>query len=138
MLGKQIILAIIGLSSGVVISGGLFSFIVSLGVIADLADRTHTGKYILLYEDTVTIGGIIGNVVFLYGLSIPGGVFTLAILGLLTGIFVGCEIMALAEILNVFPIFVRRAKVVKYIPYLIVSLAIGKGVGELIFGILGW
>ena len=35
--------------------------------------------------------------------------------------------MALAEILNVFPIFVRRLKVAKAVPYVILALALGKG-----------
>ena len=34
-------------------AGGLFSFIVELGVISDFADRTHTANHILLYEDAV-------------------------------------------------------------------------------------
>ena len=40
---QQIFLAVVGLSAGVAAAGGLFSFIVELGVIADFADRTHTG-----------------------------------------------------------------------------------------------
>lgn len=135
---KQIILALIGLSAGTIVSGGLFSFIVSLGVISDLADRTHTGKSVLLYEDAVTLGGTIGNLVLLYGLPIPGGKFILVLLGLLAGVFVGCEIMALAEVLNVFPIFIRRTKMIRYVPYVILAVAVGKGVGELIFAVLGW
>lgn len=138
VLARQIMLAFIGLSAGIVVSGGLFSFIVSLGVVADLADRTHTGKSILLYEDAVVLGGTIGNLVYLYDIGIPGGRTMLAVLGLFTGIFVGCEIMALAEILNIFPIFIRRTKLVKAVPYIILSVALGKGLGELLFVILGW
>ena len=41
--------------------------------------------------------------------------------------------MALAEILNVFPIFVRRVKLLRGIQYLILGVAVGKGVGALIF-----
>ncbi len=135
---KQVLLAVIGLSSGIVVSGGLFSFIASLGVISDLADRTHTGEYVRVYEDAVVFGGVLGNVVFLYQTHIWGGEFVLAIVGLLGGIFVGCQIMALAEVLNVFPIFVRRIKIVKYVPYLVLSIALGKAVGELIFAFFRW
>ena len=52
---QQVLLAAIGLSAGVAVSGGLFSFIVELGVIADLTDRTHTGDRILLYEDCTAL-----------------------------------------------------------------------------------
>lgn len=135
---KELLLVIIGVSAGAVVSGGLFSFIVSLGVVADLADKTHTGNEILLYEDAVTMGGTLGNLVFLYEIAIPGGTIALVILGLFSGIFVGCEIMALAEILNVFPIFVRRVKVIKFVPYIVLSVALGKGIGEFLFAFLEW
>jgi len=62
MWAGQIFLGILGMSAGVVVAGGLFSFIVELGVISDFADRTHTANHILLYEDAVSAGAILGNV----------------------------------------------------------------------------
>ena len=50
MLIRQILMAVIGLSAGILVAGGLFGFIIELGVIADFADRTHTGNKIHLYE----------------------------------------------------------------------------------------
>ena len=50
MLIRQILMAVIGLSAGILVAGGLFGFIVELGVIADFADWTHTGNKIHLYE----------------------------------------------------------------------------------------
>ena len=55
MWGKEILLAVISLSAGLIVSGGLFAFISSLGVVGDIADRTHTGKHILLYEDATIL-----------------------------------------------------------------------------------
>ena len=135
---SQVILALIGLSAGMIVSGGLFAFVVSLGVISDFADRTHTGDKILLYEDAVALGGILGNILFLYEPSIPIPTLVIGILGIFAGIFVGCWAMALAEVLNVFPIFVRRAKLIRCIPYIILSIAIGKGVGALLYFVRGW
>lgn len=54
-------LALIGISAGMVVAGGVFSFIVELGVISDFADRTHTAKHILFYEDMVSAGAVLGN-----------------------------------------------------------------------------
>ena len=113
MWAKQIVLGLIGLSSGVVVAGGLFAFLIELGILADFADRTHTAEHILLYEDAAVWGGILGNVFFLFHVPIPFGRWLLPVFGLLAGIFVGCWSMALAEILNVFPIFVRRLKIVR-------------------------
>lgn len=138
MWGKQLLLAFIGLSAGVTVAGGLFSFVVSLGVVSDFADRTHTGKHILLYETSVALGGILGNILSVYEITIPAGVGILMLFGIFAGIFVGCWSMALAEILNVFPIFIRRVKVLKGIPYIILSIAVGKGIGACLFFFKGW
>ena len=120
------ILAIVGLSAGLLVAGGLFSFIIGLGVISDFADRTHTGNRILLYEDSVAIGGILGNLFWIYQWKIPGGEVMASLFGGISGIFVGCWAMALAEMLNIFPIFVRRLKVIKFVPYMILATAVGK------------
>lgn len=133
MWGSQIILAVIGLSSGIVVAGGLFSFIIELGVVADFADRTNTANRILLYEDSVAVGGVLGNLVSVFHIVIPNGVGLLPVFGLLAGIFVGCWSMALAENLNVFPIFVRRTKIVRYTTVFILSMAVGKGLGAILF-----
>lgn len=134
----QIILVVIGLGAGVATAGGLFSFIIGLGVVSDFADRTHTGEHVLLYEDCIALGGILGNIFFIYHITIPGGTWLVPMFGLLAGIFTGCWSMALAEILNLFPIFIRRAKVIRCIPYIILGMAIGKGIGALIFFYNRW
>ena len=119
---EELVLALVGLSAGAAVAGGLFSFIVELGVIADFADRTHTGDKLLFYETCVALGGIIGNIVF----------------RIFAGIFVGCWSMALAEILNVFPIFMRRARIVRYASVFVIGAAIGKGLGAGLFFLKGW
>lgn len=135
---RQIILAIIGLSSGLLVAGGLFGFIVSLGVISDFADRTHTGNKVRLYERALAVGGSLGNIVYVYKMPIPLGSWFLAIFAIFSGIFVGGWAMALAETLNVFPIFMRRAKLVEGISCIILSIAIGKAIGSLIYFWFGW
>lgn len=135
---NQIILAVIGLSSGLVVAGGLFSFIIELGVVADFADRTQTANRILLYEDSVALGGIIGNLIGIFQIHIPYGGWILPLFGILAGIFVGCWSMALAETLNLFPIFLRRLKIVRYVSIFIISMAAGKGIGAFVFFMQNW
>ena len=72
---REILLAIAGLSAGVAVAGGLFSFIVELGVIADFADRTHTGDKVLFYEDCAALGGILGNLVTVFHTGIPAYIY---------------------------------------------------------------
>ena len=138
MLVKEILLTIIGLSGGMIVAGGLFGFVVSLGVISDFADRTHTGNRVRLYERALALGGSLGNIIHIYKIPVPAGHWLLAVFGIFAGVFVGGWAMALAETLNVFPIFMRRAKLVGCIPYIILSIAIGKGIGSLIYFWFGW
>ena len=135
---RQIFLAVIGISAGAGVAAGLFSFISSLGVVSDFADRTHTGDRIHLYEDCVAAGGILGNIVWVYGIPLRAGWCALCVFGLFGGIFVGCWSMALAEVLDVFPIFIRRVRLVRMVPYLILGMAFGKGLGALLFFYKGW
>lgn len=137
---KQILLVLVGLSSGTLVAGGLFAFIVGLGVISDFADRTHTGSKILLYENAIIFGGILGNLFFIYQIPVafPGSVVLLGVFGLFSGVFVGCWAMALAEVLNVFPIFIRRVKLIKCVPYMILGIALGKVLGSVIYSLFGW
>lgn len=129
----ELFLALIGMSAGIVVAGGLFSFIVELGVIADFADRTHTADKILLYEDVVAAGAVLGNLFQIFGIHLPGQMFLLALFGVFSGVFVGCWAMALAEILNVFPIFMRRAGIARYLAVFILMTAMGKGLGNALF-----
>ena len=135
---KQILLAILGLSGGAVVSAGLFALIVEIGVITDFADRTHTADHILLYEDCTALGGIIGNLAFFLHWPIPFSDILIPVFGLLAGIFVGCWAMGLAEMLNVFPIFIRRVKILRYTAAFVISFAVGRGIGSLVYFTNGW
>ena len=138
MLVKQIIMALIGLSAGSIVAGGLFGFVVSLGIVSDFADRTGTAGRIGLYEDAVAVGGILGNLVLLYDIPLTAISPLMGVFGIFSGIFVGCWALALAEVLNVFPIFLRRINVTKGIGFVILGIAIGKVLGALVYFFFGW
>lgn len=133
-----IVLTFLGLSFGFAISAGLFAFLIGLGVVSDFADRTHTGKYVTLYEDFIVMGGILGNIFWIYQVDFLRGSWLLLVFGLLSGIFVGCWSMALADILNIFPIFIRRAKITTGLSWLIVGMALGKSLGSLLYFYMRW
>ena len=105
---------------------------------ACLLYTSHTGEHVMLYEDAIVVGGILGNLLFVFKIHIPGGGWILPIFGLLAGIFTGCWAMALAEMLEVFPIFVRRVKLVQCIPWVILGTALGKTAGALLFFSRHW
>ena len=78
---KNILLAILGLSAGITAAGGLFSFIIGLGVVSDFADRTHTGEHVMLYEDAIAVGGSIGAIISVYHPTIPYGSWLVPLAG---------------------------------------------------------
>lgn len=135
---KQIIMALIGLSAGSIVAGGLFGFVVSLGIVSDFADRTGTANRIGLYEDAVAVGGILGNLVLLYDIPLTAISPLMGVFGIFSGVFVGCWALALAEVLNVFPIFLRRINVTKGIGFVILGIAIGKVLGATVYFFFGW
>ncbi len=124
-----VLVAIIGVSSGLVVATGLLSFIISLGLISKLAYRTHTAHAIPVYKVMVELGGIIGNAIYIFQLKVPVPYLLVPILGLCIGAFVGCWALSIAEVINIIPLFIRRFQVAKYLKYIILILAIGKIVG---------
>ena len=135
---QQALLAVLGLSAGFAVAGGIFALIIALGVVARFAGRTHTARYIFLYEDAVALGGIFGNLMSVYGFSLPIGQVGAGIFGLFSGIFVGAWAMALAEIVDVFPIFSRRLGLKRSFGLMIAVLALGRSIGSLLHFYYRW
>lgn len=131
MLIRQIALGFIGLCSGLTVAAGVFAFITMLGVIPRLATRTHTRKHIYLYEVMIILGGALGNIWTLFSFPLPLTTLFLGIIGLFSGIFVGCLAMALAEVLRVFPIITNRIQLKEGFPIVVAAAAAGKLAGSL-------
>jgi stage V sporulation protein AB len=129
---KQVLLGTMAFSFGLVVAGGFLAFISLIGVVPRLASITKTAKYVTTYENSLIYGAFLGNLFSLYERTLPLGASALILPGLFGGIFVGCLAGALAEVVNVIPIFSRRIGLRKGIPYLVYALGIGKGLGSLI------
>lgn len=135
---QQILLAVIGFSSGVIIAGGVVGLLIGLSIVPRYAGVTHTGKHILLYEDITLLGILFGNLFSLYQWHLPGGTVLLLFIGLFSGIFLGGWIMALAEMADVFPIFFRRIKLTEGISFVVTAIALGKAFGSLYYFSKKW
>lgn len=136
MVMKYCLLAITGLSGGMLVAAGVFALITSTGVIPRMAGKSHTGRYVRTYESAVIYGGIWWNIFWIASIKIP---FTgiphdifLALMGICQGVFIGSLAVSLAEALNTTAIFSRRIKLQTGLSFIVLSLAIGKIVGALI------
>ena len=127
--GRVRMMALLGFSAGITVAGGIFALIVGLKIVPRFAEITHTAKHMMLYENCIIWGGILGNIVNVYRLSLPAGPLGAAVFGLVGGIYVGAWAMALAEIVDVFPIFSRRISLKKGFGLMVVVLAAGRALG---------
>ena len=55
------------------------------------------------------------------------------IFGLMAGVYVGSFAVCLAENIKAIPVFVRRTRMASGLGWLILALALGKGIGGLIY-----
>lgn len=134
---------------GLLSSGGVFTVFVTVGLVPRFADKTHTATKIILYENCIVAGAVLGCILSVYGdffteklgmaalNLIPRwglwGNGILAVFGIFAGMFVGCFAIAIAEMLNTIPIFTRRIRLGKGVGIVMLCLALGKTVGSLIY-----
>lgn len=123
----------IGISAGGAASSGVFALITVIGILPRWAGRTRTARHVRLYEWSIIFGGTLGNLSFLLQPQLAGGIIAEAAAGLFTGIFVGGLIMSLAEILDVFPILFRRLHIRMGIPWMVLSIGLGKVLGSCLY-----
>ncbi len=134
MFPEHVLLVLIGLSAGGIIAAGVFAFLAMIGVFPRLIGKTSTNRHILLYETMIILGGVLGNIWDIYEIPLGfGGNLILGIYGTAVGIFVGCLVMSLAETLKALPVISRRLNLGVGLQYIILSLALGKLVGSLVF-----
>lgn len=130
---RQAGLAIIGFCAGAVAAAGLFAFVVTIGVVTRIIGKSHTSVNSRCYEDCIAVGATLGNLYYFYKWPLPGGNLFMAVFGVFSGIYVGCLVMSLAETLNAIPVMSRRLRLTVGLQYMILSVAVGKAIGALVY-----
>lgn len=152
---RQILLAVIGISAGLIVSAGVFTVLISVGLIPRFAGKMHVARKIFILEEMVVFGtlaggffsifsdwGMIGEFVRKRQLFGPGatdgiwdliGTLFMIAFGVFAGIFVGCLALAIAEMLNTIPVFARRVGFRHGLGIAILAVALGKLIGSLIY-----
>ncbi|MGN1155244.1 MAG: stage V sporulation protein AB [Agathobacter sp.] len=141
---KSFILLITGLASGVGVAAGTFAFLLVIRVLPRMIQKAKLNHKIVFIENIVIRGLLFGTILSLFTwkkrwLFALLGKTLLTIYGLSAGIFAGCISVALAEILDTFPIFFRRLKIEEnYVENFLFIMAIGKMVGSLFYFFAGY
>ncbi|HKM33904.1 MAG TPA: stage V sporulation protein AB [Lachnospiraceae bacterium] len=150
---KYLLLIVSGFSFGSVASAGVFTVLVAVGIIPRFAGKTHTSKKVLLYEDMVIAGTIVGCVLSIFeryfhfgdmlkNLGVPdqvitiGGTIIVVLFGLAAGMFIGCLALAIAEMLDSIPILARRVSFRHGLGVAVCAIAAGKFAGSILYYIL--
>ena len=138
------ILLFVGFCAGIGVSAGTFAFLLVIHVIPRILQKTKLENKVILTENTIIKGILFGTVLSLFAwkkrwlFEILGRTL-LTIFGLSAGVFVGCISIALAEILDTFPIFFRRLRLKENSGLkLLICMAIGKTVGALFYFYFGY
>lgn len=151
---SKFLLAVIGVSAGLIVSAGVFTVLISVGLIPRFAGKMHVAKKVFVLEEMVIFGTLIGSFFSIFGewgqvgafvkhralfgaatvgvWNLAGTVF-LIVFGVFAGIFVGCLALAIAEMLNTIPVFARRIGFRHGLGVAILSVALGKLCGSLIY-----
>ncbi|MCC8044703.1 MAG: stage V sporulation protein AB [Clostridiales bacterium] len=129
----QILVTVIGFSGGFLVAGGVVSVMVGLGIITRFIGLSHTARQILWYEDAILLGAVAGNVATVFDFRLVIGAWFLAVTGAFIGVFVGGWVMALAEVLDIFPVYSRRLGIRHGARWIVAALAAGKTAGSLLY-----
>ena len=150
-MARNFFLILIGASYGFLAAAGVFTVLAAVGLVPRFAGKTHTGKYVLIYEEMVVFGTLTGCILSIFsrycqrgawwqerfpghmGLLYGIGSLWQAVFGLFAGMFVGCLALAIAEMLDSIPILTRRISFRHGLGLAIVSMAAGKLCGSLLY-----
>jgi len=130
---RHIAAATVGIGSGLVVAGAVYAFLTIVGVVPRLAQKTNTTAQIKGYETALVLGGIFGTLTGVFRFYLPVGSIGAVAISFANGVFFGCLAMSLAEVLNVIPIFSRRARVQRGMFFLVLAIALGKLTGSLMY-----
>lgn len=148
---KICFLIVLGASYGLLSAAGVFTVLVAVGLVPRFAGKTHTADKAVLYEEMVIFGTLTGCVLTVFNrycqfgawwqrrlsqhlsLLLEIGVFCQIVFGLFAGMFIGCLALAIAEMLDSIPIFARRISFRHGMGLAILSMAVGKLCGSLVY-----
>ena len=145
MVAYQLLFGALGLLCGIGVAAGVFELVEKYEFLTErrgkglmqglVVEGRPVGDVITkALENGLIAGGIFGCVLAVFPeLPFPVGTWFLGVYGLASGVFSGCLSVALAEVLNVFPVLFRRMGIKTGLEILITFFAFGKVAGGLVY-----
>ena len=143
MLISHLLIGLLAITCGIAVSAGTFAFILVIGVVPRMIKKNNMGNHIFAIENSIVLGVMVGAIFSVFEwkarFPIPWMAHVMvAIYGLAAGIFVGCIAVALAEILNTFPILFRRLYINRGLSWVMIAMAFGKLAGSMYYFFCGY
>lgn len=136
MFFKHLFLLLTSFLSGAAVAAGTFAFFWVIGVVPRMLRTSGMRHRIMFFENIIILGVTFGTIfTFLTSVPLPQLLsrFLLLCYGVSAGIFEGCIAVALAEILDTFPILFRRLKLMDGVKWVMIAMALGKMAGSFFF-----
>jgi stage V sporulation protein AB len=153
---SKVFLVIFSASYGLISAAGVFTILIAVGLVPRFAGKTHTADKVVLYEEMMIAGTIMGCIISVFNEECrnfaemlkatlydsnemlqpvlkTAGITILVMFGLFSGMFVGCLALAIAEMLDSIPIFARRVGFKKGIGIVVLSMAAGKFLASILY-----
>lgn len=128
---SRVFVAITGLASGIMVGSGIVALITLLDIVPRVAQLSKTQDKIRLYEGLIILGATLASFLSLSEITIGIPKVVVAIIGFFIGCFVGLLASALAEVMNVIPVVIRRFRLEGYVRVILYALIFGKVLGSL-------
>lgn len=135
---KSLLMILASAGGGFLVAAGVVALLVGLGIITRFTGISHTALHNRIYETAILLGALFGNFLTVYHTPVRIGFPGLILLGLSAGVYVGGWIMALAEVINIFPVFARRIGLTKGLSFIVIAIALGKTSGSLLHFFMRW
>lgn len=123
--------AVVGVAGGLAVGGGMVAFLVVLDIIPRLAQMTRAFDRVHFFEGAIVIGVIVWTIADFCDWRVQLSPLAPAIVGFVSGCFIGMLAGALTEVLNVLPIMAKRMGLGGYIVWLLMAMVLGKVAGSL-------
>lgn len=130
---KNLFLILIGISGGITVGSAIAAFFTLLKFVPRVVQITETNEHIVVYEYAMLLGAVTGSLLFYIDFNLSLSPLPVILIGGLCGIFLGLFTSALAEVLNVIPVFAKKFKLKGELLYIIIALILGKVAGSLFF-----
>ncbi len=136
---SSIFQGIIGFCFGVLAASGVLTVLTAVGLVPRYVGRVHEAKHILLFENLIILGTMSGTFISLFGRFFAGsgwgilGMGMESLYGVFSGIFVGTLALAIAEMLDSFPIYFRRVRLGGGLRIILLAVALGKMTGAFLY-----